>query len=60
MSNKNLAISTAIVLFLIVSAGFLAKVCLALESINPTAAIAAITVVFIGVIWLKKTGKSTI
>ena len=54
MSNKKLAISTAIVLVLIVSAGFLVEVYLALERINPAATIAAITVALIGVVWMKK------
>jgi hypothetical protein len=58
VSNKNLIIGTAIVLVLVVSAGFLVEVYLAIESINPTAAIAAITVALIGVVWMKKT-KST-
>jgi hypothetical protein len=60
MGNKNLAIGTAIALVLIVSAGFLIQVYLALESINPMAAIAAITVALIGVGWLKKKAKSEI
>jgi hypothetical protein len=60
VSNKNLAIGTAIVLVLTVSAGFLIEVYLALESINPMAAIAAIAVALIGIGWLKKTTKSAI
>ena len=54
--NKNLAIGTAIVLVLIVSVGFLGEGFLAVERINPIAAIAAITVALIGVVWLKKNG----
>ena len=59
MSNKNFAIATVIILVLIVSVGFLGDVFLIVERINPTAAIAAITVALIGVLWLKKTAKST-
>jgi len=60
VNNKNLAIGTIIILVLIVSVGFLGKVFLAVERINPTAAIAAITVALIGVLLLKKTAKSTV
>jgi hypothetical protein len=59
LSNKNLAIGTAIVLVLIVSVSFLGEGFLAVESINPIAAFAAITVALIGVVWLKKAAKST-
>jgi hypothetical protein len=56
---KNLSFGTAIVLVLIASIGFLGKGFFAVESINPIAAIAAIIVALIGVVWLKKTAKST-
>ena len=57
MSNKNFAIGTLIVLVSIVTIGLLAEALLTLQGINPIAALAAITVAVIGVVWLKKTAK---
>ena len=57
MSNKNFAIGTLIVLVSIVTVGLLAEAFLTLQGINPIAALAAITVAVIGVVWLKKTAK---
>ena len=54
-----MAFGTAIVLVLIASIGFLGEGFLAVERINPIATIAAITVALIGVVWMKKTAKST-
>jgi hypothetical protein len=60
MSNKKFAISTAIVLFLIVSVGFSAQIILAHEGINPVGAITAVTVAVIGIAWFKKTVKPAV
>jgi hypothetical protein len=56
MSPKNLAIGTATVLaFSITLTVLLATSYSAIETINPVAALTAITVAIIGIAWFKKT-----
>jgi hypothetical protein len=56
MSHKNLAIRTAAILvFVIILTVLLATSYSAIETINPLAALTAITVAIIGISWFKKT-----
>jgi hypothetical protein len=57
LSNKNLAIGTLIVLVCFAAAALVAETYLALQTVNPIAALAAIIVAFIGIAWLKKTTR---
>ena len=57
MSNKNIAIGTAAVLILIIAITIASKTNTTIQSINPLAAITAITVAIIGLAWFKKTAK---
>ena len=59
MSNKNIAIGTVVILVsLITCLAFFTATYATLQGINPTAAIAAITVAVIGIIWFKKTVRT--
>ena len=61
MSNKHIAIGTVIIFVsLITCLAFFTATFAALQGINPTAAIVAITVAVIGILWFKKTTKVTI
>lgn len=56
MSNKNLAIGAVVVLVSFITfLAFFTETYTTLLSINPAAAIVAITVAIIGIIWFKKT-----
>jgi hypothetical protein len=56
LSNRTLAIGTAIVLVSLVTClALVAESYAIVQSINPIAAIAAITVALIGIAWFKKT-----
>jgi hypothetical protein len=56
MSHKNLAIgATAILVFAITLTALLTTSYSAIETINPIAALTAITVAIIGITWFKKT-----
>jgi hypothetical protein len=55
MSHKNFAIGIAIILFSMLSLiVFLTTSYAALQAINPIAALTAITVAIIGLVWFKK------
>jgi L-arabinose isomerase len=56
--NRNIAVGTAILLSLITLAAFFALVFSTLQAINPAAAMAAIVVALVGILWFKKTAKS--
>ena len=59
MNNKNVAIGTVIILVSVITClAFFTETYTALLSINPAAAIVAITVAIIGIVWFKKTAKS--
>ena len=58
MSNRNIAIGTAIILFSTITITLISETYLALQGINPLAAIAALTVAIIGVAWFKKTANA--
>ena len=56
MSHKNLAIGTAAILVLAITlTALLTTSYSAIETINPIAALTAITVAIIGITWFKKT-----
>jgi hypothetical protein len=56
MGNKNLAMgATAILVFAITLTALLTTFYSAIESINPIAALTAITVAIIGITWFKRT-----
>ncbi len=56
MSHKNLAIGTvAILVFSITLTALLTTSYSAIETINPIAALTALTVAIIGIAWFKKT-----
>ena len=56
MSHKNLAIGTAAILVLAITlTALLTTSHSAIETINPVAALTAITVAIIGITWFKKT-----
>ena len=56
MSHKNLAIGTAAILVFAITLTALLKTSYsAIETINPVAALTAITVAIIGITWFKKT-----
>jgi len=57
MINKRTAISTTIILTSIITLFAICIEAFALQTINPAATVAAITVVFVGIIWLKKTNR---
>lgn len=58
MSNKTVAVSTAIIIISMVTAAVLrAKTDATLPTINPIAALAAVMVVIAGLVWFKKTSK---
>ena len=58
MSNKTIAISTAIVISMVTIGTLLAESYTTLQSINPVAVLAATTVAVIGLAWFKKVNKS--
>jgi hypothetical protein len=55
LSTKNIAIGAVILVSIISFISLLGETYIALQSINPIAIIAAVTVAFIGIIWFKKT-----
>jgi len=55
LSNKTIAISTIIIVSFITLAALSAEIYATLQTINPVAAIAAVTVALIGIIWFRKT-----
>jgi len=55
LSRKNLAVGTAVLLLSLVTILALASSYEALQTINPIAAVTAITVAAIGIVWFKKT-----
>jgi len=57
MINKRAAISTTIILTSVITLFAICIEAFALQTINPAATVAAITVVFVGIIWLKKTNS---
>ena len=58
MSNKNIAIGTVVILVsLITCLALFTATYATLQAINPTAAIAAITVAVIGIAWFKRSAK---
>ncbi len=57
VSNKALAVNTAIIILLIALAAILTETYTAVQVVNPVAALAAVTVALIGVVWFKKTSK---
>jgi hypothetical protein len=59
LNNKNVAIGTVIILVSVITClAFFTETYTTLLSINPAAAIVAITVAVIGIVWFKKTAKS--
>lgn len=59
MNNKNVAIGTVIILVSVITfIAFFTETYTTLLSINPAAAMVAITVAVIGIVWFKKTAKS--
>jgi hypothetical protein len=59
VSNKTIAISTVIIaISLATLIALFAETYATLQNINPVAAIAAATVVLIGLVWFKKTAKT--
>jgi hypothetical protein len=59
LSNKNFAIGTIIALVSLVTfLVFLTSTCIMLQGISTVGAIAAITVVLIGIAWFNKTAKT--
>ena len=58
MSTKKIAISAVIVVSIITFVTLLAETYMTLQGFNPAAAIAAITVAVIGVMWFKKAARS--
>jgi len=58
VSNKTIAISTAIVISMVTIGTLLAESYTTLQSINPVAVLAATTVAVIGLAWFKKVNKS--
>jgi hypothetical protein len=59
LSNKNLAIGAILVLVTFITfLAFFTETYTTLLSINPAAAMVAITVAVIGIVWFKKTTKS--
>ncbi len=57
MSRKNLAMGTVVIFFFIALTAFLTTSYSAIETINPIAALTAITVAIIGIAWFKKTSN---
>lgn len=58
MSKRTFAIGTIVVLFSLVSTATVFTVAYtALQSVNPAAALAAVTVALIGFLWFKKTSR---
>jgi hypothetical protein len=57
LSNKNFAVGTLIVLVSFIAVALVAEIYLTLQAVNPIAALAAVTVVLIGIAWLKKTTR---
>jgi hypothetical protein len=57
MSHRNLAVGTAVILLSLVALTSLFTVSSLLQSINPIAALTAITVAVIGFAWFKKTSR---
>ncbi|MGA3290984.1 MAG: hypothetical protein ABSD42_12175 [Candidatus Bathyarchaeia archaeon] len=58
MSNKNVASTVIVVVSLIALIALFTENYVTLQDINPAAAIAAVTVALIGIMWFKKTAKS--
>jgi hypothetical protein len=57
--SKNLAIGTILLLVsFIASIAFITTISSTFQSINPTATVAAISVVIIGIVWFRRTVKS--
>ncbi len=57
MSNRNIAVGTVAVLVSIAVLVLAAETYFTLQTINPTAAIGAVTVALIGFVWFKKTSR---
>ena len=58
MSKRTIAISAILALFLLVtSLAVFTATYTAVQSINPAAALAAVTVAVIGIVWFKKTSN---
>jgi hypothetical protein len=58
LSRRNIAIKGTAVLFSLVSSLVIFKATYTtLQSINPAAAVAAVTVALIGIVWFKKTNN---
>jgi len=57
VSNKALAVNTAIIILLITLAAILTETYTSVQVVNPVAALAAVTVALVGVVWFKKTSK---
>ena len=57
MSHKNLAIGTVVIFFFLTLTAFLTTSYSAIETINPIAALTAITVAIVGIAWFKKTSN---
>jgi len=56
MSKRTIAVGAILILFsVITSLAFFTVAYSAIQSINPVAAVAAITVVVVGIVWFKKT-----
>ena len=59
MSNKTIAVGTVIIVISFTTLAVLsAEIYGILQTIDPIAALAAVTVAVIGIIWFKKTTKS--
>jgi heme/copper-type cytochrome/quinol oxidase subunit 2 len=59
LSNKTIAVSTVIIIISLVTlAALSAEIYARLQTINPVAAIVAVAVAVVGIIWFKKTTKS--
>lgn len=58
MSYRTIAIGGAIVVVLVTFAILLAETNMSVQSFNAVGAIAAVTVVIVGVAWFKKTAKT--
>ena len=58
LSNKNVAISAVILVSIITFVALLGETYVALQGINPAAALAAVAVVLVGILWFRKAAKS--
>ena len=58
LDNKTVAFGTLILIISLVALTVLsAEICATLQSVNPVAALAAVVVVVIGLIWFKRTSR---